>query len=364
MGNFEDNKVLVVDDDLDICENLKQILAIDGHEVDIANSVAAARSVTDWSDYFAIIVDRRLSDDASDELIPEIKSKAPDTAVIVITGCSDLHASLNAWRHRVADYFLKPLDVDTLRASLAQVVRTRRAERRAAEAERLAIIGQMMAGIAHESRNAIQRIQTGIDLLKLDVNEPELVCHLEKIAQANHDLKATLDEVRDYAAPLNLQHNEVDLSSVWRRAWENVVGNHRNASLTENTNQHDLNCSVDDYRLEQVFRNIFENSLAACQSVPSIQIECLDLNGASVGANDGANDGAIKIAVRDNGPGFAMNQRQKIFEPFFTTKQKGTGLGMAIVKRTVEAHGGSVAIGNGNGSGAEIIISMPRRMNN
>jgi len=363
MANTEDCRILIVDDDKDICENLKQILTMDGYEVHTVNSVAEARLV-DWGKYFAIIVDRRLSDGASDVLIPEIKSQSPTTAIIVITGCPDLHASLKALRQGVEDYFLKPLDVDVLRASLTQIVRTRHAERRAAEAERLAVIGQMMAGIAHESRNAIQRIQTGADMLKLDVSDPELVCHIEKITQANHDLKAMLDEIRDYAAPLNLTRNEVDLSSVWRRAWENVVsvGSHNDANLFENTNNHDLNCSVDDFRLEQVFRNIFENSISACATAPSIQIECFDLNGASVGANDGN----IKVVIRDNGPGFAkeIKERQKIFEPFFTTKQKGTGLGMAIVKRTVEAHGGSVAIGDGSASGAEIIISMPRRSNN
>ena len=358
MADSKDIRILIVDNDPDVCENMKQILALDGYEVELANSVAAARLIEDWSDYLAIIVDRRLSDGASDELIPEIKSKAPDTALIVITGCANLHASLKTWRHRVEDYLLKPLDVDTLRASLAQIVKLRRAQRRAAEAERLAIIGQMMAGIVHESRNAMQRIQMAVDLLKLDVSDPELVGEIDKIEQANSDLNTMLDEIRVFAGPINLHRTEVDLSSVWRRAWGNVVsvGDHRDADLIENTNNVDLNCSIDDFRLEQVFRNIFENALAACQSEPSVQIECRDLNGTSIGASNGA----IEISICDNGPGFEMAQPHRIFEPFFTTKHTGSGLGMAIVKRTVEAHGGSVAVGNGSHSGAEIVISMPR----
>jgi two-component system, LuxR family, sensor kinase FixL len=66
------------------------------------------------------------------------------------------------------------------------------------------------------------------------------------------------------------------------------------------------------------------------------------------------------VSVHDNGPGLSPEQRQKIFEPFFTTKTKGTGLGMAIVKRIMEAHGGKIAVGTGDGPGAEIVLTLPR----
>ena len=68
---------------------------------------------------------------------------------------------------------------------------------------------------------------------------------------------------------------------------------------------------------------------------------------------------AIRIAFRDNGPGLIAEQRQRIFEPFFTTKTKGTGLGMAIAKRIVEAHGGQIAVGSGSDRGAEILVTLP-----
>jgi two-component system sensor kinase FixL len=64
--------------------------------------------------------------------------------------------------------------------------------------------------------------------------------------------------------------------------------------------------------------------------------------------------------IRDNGPGLGPEQRLRIFEPFFTTKSKGTGLGMAIAKRIVEAHGGWIAVGDGAHPGAELIIILPR----
>jgi signal transduction histidine kinase len=101
-----------------------------------------------------------------------------------------------------------------------------------------------------------------------------------------------------------------------------------------------------------VFRNIFENSLAACNEPAIIEILCSE---AKVRGKPG-----IRIKVQDNGPGLSPEQKARIFEPFFTTKTKGTGLGMAIAKRIVEAHGGSIEVGNGPRPGAEIIVALPR----
>jgi signal transduction histidine kinase len=64
--------------------------------------------------------------------------------------------------------------------------------------------------------------------------------------------------------------------------------------------------------------------------------------------------------VTDNGPGLNADQKRRIFDPFFTTKTKGTGLGMAIAKRIVEAHGGVIAVGPAGAGGAEILIDLPR----
>ena len=90
-------------------------------------------------------------------------------------------------------------------------------------------------------------------------------------------------------------------------------------------------------RMQQVFRNILENALAACRDPVVIAISCSEarLQGRP----------ALRISVRDNGPGLTTEQYQRIFDPFYTTKTKGTGLGMAIAKRIVETHGGRIAAG-------------------
>ena len=121
--------------------------------------------------------------------------------------------------------------------------------------------------------------------------------------------------------------------------------------LREETNGLDLVCRADPHALEQLFRNILENAIAACQEPGEVVVSCEE--------TEGGGQAALQISIRDNGPGFLPDAREKIFEPFFTTKAKGTGLGMAIAKRIVEAHGGEIVIGE-HASGAEITLTLPR----
>jgi signal transduction histidine kinase len=123
-------------------------------------------------------------------------------------------------------------------------------------------------------------------------------------------------------------------------------------TLEEKSETVSLQCSVDKLCLERVFHNILLNSLAACADPTLIQIHC------SAGTLNGRP--AVRVAIRDNGPGLNHEQREKIFQPFFTTKSQGTGLGMSITKRIVEAHGGHIGLGMNSGPGAEILITLPR----
>jgi signal transduction histidine kinase len=126
----------------------------------------------------------------------------------------------------------------------------------------------------------------------------------------------------------------------------------KDVHLYEEVGDADLTCRADAYALEQLFRNILENAIAACVEPGRITIRCQD---TSLDATP-----AIEVAIHDNGPGFEPGVRRKVFEPFFTTRTKGTGLGMAIAHRIAEAHGGRIAVGPDDGTGAEILLTLPR----
>jgi signal transduction histidine kinase len=230
----------------------------------------------------------------------------------------------------------------------------REAQERLLRSERLAGIGQMVTGIAHESRNALQRIQSCSEMLELEIEgNNEAMRLVRRIEEAQDHLIRLFDEVRGFVAPIHLERTHCRMDSVWREAWQllETTRRGRNASLVDNTSGIDLNVDIDRFRLVQVFRNLLENSLAAGHDPVVIEISCRDVQ------LDG--ERAVEISVHDNGPGLTPDARQNVFEPFFTTKTKGTGLGMAIARRIIDAHGGKIAVGDSS-LGAEFNISLPK----
>lgn len=236
------------------------------------------------------------------------------------------------------------------------ITELKQAQQRALQAERLAAIGQMVTGLAHESRNAIQRAQACQEMLALDLEgSPELLDLVGRTRNALSDLHRLYEEVRSYASPVLLEPERCDLAELWRRVWSHleVARAEKSVLLVEELDGVRPVCVVDRHRMEQVFRNILENAIEACPDPGEVHVQCaeLTLNGAP----------ALQIALCDNGPGLTAEQLQRAFEPFFSTKKKGTGLGMAIAKRLVEAHGGRIELSNsGRGGGAVVRVILAR----
>jgi signal transduction histidine kinase len=229
------------------------------------------------------------------------------------------------------------------------------AQHRALQAERLAAIGQMATGLAHESRNALQRIGASAEMLELEMEGNEQALQLvSRIQQSKDHLHQLLEEVRNYAATIILDRSPCRVSEVWREAWQ-LLQQHpgwRTAQFEEHLHTQLMVINADRFRLVQVFRNLLENSLAASQDPVKIAVTCED---ATIGSTP-----AIRLSVTDNGTGMNAEQRRRIFEPFYTTKPTGTGLGMAIGQRIIEAHGGTIAVSDFGPPGARIVITLPR----
>lgn len=353
--------LLVVEDDPDTRSNLIDILEMDGYRVQAAETFGQAMREARWDQYFAIVLDRKLPDGNSETFLPQLRELAPQAAIVIVTGYEDLTGAIAALRNGASDYLIKPVDADTLRNRLRQLAEKRQAElalkaanARMLQAERLAAIGQMMTGLVHESRNALQRSEACLEMLSLNLegqqDSLDLVARVQKAQKKVHEL---FEEVRNYAAPIKLQRAEHDLRDVLEETWNNLVWTRRGRSVSFNLPKSETSprCSVDASRLEQVFRNIFENSLAACADPVRIDIawKPTTLDGRP----------AWQLSIADNGPGMTSEQRQNIFEPFFTTKPAGTGLGMAISKRIIDEHDGLIAVSESRTEGTEIVITLP-----
>jgi PAS domain S-box-containing protein len=226
-------------------------------------------------------------------------------------------------------------------------------QERLGRSERLAGIGQMVAGLAHESRNALQRIGSMAEMLELECASNETALALiTRLSQAQDDLRRMFDELRNYAAPIHLELEDCHVASCWHEAWELVkpLRGGRQVEWIERIECGDATVLADRFRLVQVLRNLIENAMIACGD--DAQIEVVAIESSAV-------PGGFELRIGDNGPGIANEHRERIFEPFFTTRTKGSGLGLAIARRVIDAHGGTIAAGKSRLGGAEIGITLP-----
>jgi signal transduction histidine kinase len=234
------------------------------------------------------------------------------------------------------------------------VTSRKRAEERLLQSERLAAIGEMVTGLAHESRNALQRSKACLEMLAIELEgHPAALDLVNRVHKAQDHLHHLYEEVRNYAAPLNLRRQRTDLAELWREIWSQleVMRAGRKITLREEIKGIDPALEADSFAIGQVFRNIFENAITACPDPGEVVVACTPARLAG--------QPALQVSIRDDGPGLSAEQVQRIFDPFYTTKTKGTGLGMAIAKRIVEAHGGRIAAG-ARQPGAEIVVCLPR----
>jgi C4-dicarboxylate-specific signal transduction histidine kinase len=345
----------------------------------------------------AILLDLRLPDSSGAETLEQVCRAAPESAIVILSSLEDQNLVVAAVQHGAQDYLVKSqltsellsrsiryaidrksheTDLERLvsqRTAALQETNTRLAKEieehkrareqlaqqheRLLQSERLAAIGEMVAGLAHESRNALQRSQACLSMLANRVDDrPKAAELVLRAQQAQDDLHRLYERVRQYAAPIRLDQQTVSIGDILAQTWEHlaVTRVNRNIQLLVEPQTNDTTCRADRMAMEQVFRNVLENALAACDDPVQITVTWTDaeLDGCP----------AIQISIRDNGPGFTGDHSKRLFEPFFTTKTKGTGLGLAISKRIVESHAGRIAARNYPG-GAEILITLPREGN-
>ncbi len=139
------------------------------------------------------------------------------------------------------------------------------AERRLVQSERLAAIGQMVTGLAHESRNALQRARGCLDLLELDLEgQPEQLNLIARIRRALGDLQRNYEEVKQYAAPITLERTNVDLAEIIQSTFDDLCAEFDSKSATLSIRREGYrSVKVDTHRMGQLFRNVLENAIAA-----------------------------------------------------------------------------------------------------
>lgn len=254
---------------------------------------------------------------------------------------------------RTIRWTVRPLDEEGRRLAVGHdLTDLLAAQDRAVRAERLAAIGQTLATLSHEAKNELLGLRFGLEQLTRSWDDrDEAVDLIAEMLEAQGRLWTLFEDVRGYAAPIRLQLETVSLPDVWRRAWRSLESKGSSRfTLVEDFDPDNSECVADPFRIEQVFRNLFENAFAACGDTARIEVRsrCGTWRGES----------AMLVTVRDNGPGIPEEVRERLFEPFFTTKPQGTGLGLSLCRRVLDAHHGELAL-LPSGPGAAFQITLP-----
>lgn len=242
--------------------------------------------------------------------------------------------------------------------TLQDLSRIREMEARVQQAEKMATIGEMAAGIAHELRNPLAAISGAAQLLHKDVRDEPVNRRLFNIIIRECDrLEQTVADFLLFSKPVTPEKEWFSLAECAREALEilrqNPKWNPPPAVLVDIPDY--LGCWADPQLVRQVFLNLVGNSINACRNNEQARI---GISGRESNASDqGA--GFVEFQVEDNGHGIDEKLRDRIFIPFFTTRENGTGLGLAIVRQIVESHGGSITAGNRAEGGAVFTVRLP-----
>jgi signal transduction histidine kinase len=219
-------------------------------------------------------------------------------------------------------------------------------------AERLAALGEMVAGISHEIKNPLGIIRSTAELLgeMPDANDNQKRLS-GVIKEESTRLNQIVTEFLDFARPQEPNLNECQLEEIIEKNLSFIRPEleKKGIQVHENLNGRSFRLRADQDLLYRAFLNILINAMHSMQDGGTIDIIVEE-------ARDG-----YSIEFEDTGCGISQENVDKIFNPFFTTKEKGSGLGLSIVRKIIEGHRGTIGIESVEGQGTKVQVQLPRR---
>jgi signal transduction histidine kinase len=366
--------VLVIDDEEAARYGICRALRHSGYAVEEAADGTAALQKLDASIPDVVVSDINMPGMDGLTLLRHLNARPEPPPVVLITAYGSEQMAVQALRTGAYDYLTKPFELDELRHVVARAVEQRRLRRRLKEsqvallqAERLASLGRLVAGIAHEVNTPLGVLQSSADTLVRVAERlralPEPAAlegpWLETLESAARHIQSACGRIHSVISRLaqfsQLDRAEFRTTNLWD-SLKNVLElmRHELGACAEIRTE----CSelpeiyASPRQLNQVFLNILLNAKEAIERGP----------GRGVIRVRAWRDGAsVKVQISDNGSGLPAVPVEQLFEPGFTTKGGGVGagLGLAICRQIVHAHGGSIEAAGEPGGGARFTVTLP-----
>jgi signal transduction histidine kinase len=224
------------------------------------------------------------------------------------------------------------------------------------QSKKLAAIGTLASGIAHELNNPLNNIYISVQMLRKQLSDdasPSMREIVDDIVGQTVRVKGIVADLLEFAREREPQLQKVELNSLITEAFAHLKKSVDTGKIrfTLDTVPQGVTLYADPGQIERVFVNLFANAVAAME------------NGGDLVVKVVPEEDSVKIWVSDSGKGMSEEDREKIFDPFFTKKEKGTGLGLAIVLNIIKKHNGNISVVSEEGVGTAFEITLPKKGN-
>ena len=380
--------IVVIDDDTHILELIELILAKRGYGVFTASSARAGIEIVAEMQPELVLLDYMMPEMDGLTALREIRTRFPNTYVVMFTGKGNEEIAVELMKGGASEYILKPFNNRDLVDRLDNVLRIReielhnkllqeehirllkeidnwnqelqrrvqeksealqKAQSEIAQSEKLAALGYLSAGMAHEIRNPLNSISLFIQLMRQSTVDPEQLDYqgkiLKEIDRIDDIIRKLLDasrRTRTIADNIYIDRiidNALEVFSPQIEAGKITVSRSYGSSLPP--------IKADPTELEQIFTNLFLNALDEMKP------------GGHLSVQAGSEGERVVVRVADSGGGIPDTVLPNIFDPFFTTKAKGTGMGLPVVKRIARIYDGNIAVESTSANGTVFRLDFP-----
>jgi signal transduction histidine kinase len=387
-----DNKVsvVIIDDDRDLLELTSLILSNNGFQPYVADRAQEGFELISCHSPELVLLDYMMPEMDGLSALQLIKSRFPDTYVVMFTGNGSEEVAVELMKNGASEYILKPFNNRNLVERLENVLRIREIElnnrelqkqqerllceieqwnlelqkrvREKSEAlqnaqdeivqsEKLAAMGYLSAGMAHEIRNPLNSISLFVQLMRQSTTEPDLLEHQAKILKEVDRIDAIIRKLLDASRRTRVISSNVQINQVIDNVIESFLPQFESRKIQVDRQYHCVPppITADSTELEQIFTNLFLNALDAMSRGGRLVIEVFEM------------DGRVIVRVGDSGNGIAEDVLPRIFEPFFSTKSRGTGMGLPVAQRIARMYEGSMEVEYSSPEGTTFRLEFPVR---
>jgi len=380
--------VVIIDDDRNILELTSLILSKNGFQPYVADCAHEGFELISSHSPELVLLDYMMPEMDGLSALQRIKNRFPDTYVVMLTGKGSEEVAVELMKNGASEYILKPFNNRNLVERLENVLRIREielhnrelqkqqeqllseieqwnqdlqkrvreksealqdAQEEIVQSEKLAAMGYLSAGMAHEIRNPLNSISLFVQLMRQTTVEPDQLEHQAKILKEVDRIDSIIRKLLDASRRTRVISSNVQIDQVIDNVIE-AFSPQIEARKIQVDRQY--RCvpppiTADPTELEQIFTNLFLNSLDAMPRGGCLTIEVFEMNGRVV------------VKVSDSGTGITEEVLPSIFEPFYSTKSRGTGMGLPVAQRIARMYEGSMEVETSSSEGTTFRLEFP-----